>query len=46
MSPFTLRWIGAFAAAVALSASDARAQDQAGGPRPLIPSRRPRLPPA
>ncbi|MGH6917284.1 MAG: pilus assembly protein N-terminal domain-containing protein, partial [Geminicoccaceae bacterium] len=38
MSLLTLRWIGAFAAVVALSASDARAQDQAGGPRPLIPS--------
>ena len=39
MSVFPLRWIGAFAAVVALSASDARAQDQAGGPRSLIPSR-------
>src|SRR5918996_511118 len=38
MSLSTLRWIGAFAAVVALSASDARAQDQAGGPRSLIPS--------
>jgi pilus assembly protein CpaC len=38
MSLLTLRWIGAFAAVVALSAADARAQDQAGGPRPLIPS--------
>ena len=38
MSVFPLRWIGAFAAVVALSASDARAQDQAGGPRSLIPS--------
>ena len=39
MSVFPLRWIGAFAAVVALSASDARAQDPAGGPRTLIPSR-------
>jgi pilus assembly protein CpaC len=39
MSAFTLRWVGAFAAVVALSAADARAQDQAGGPRSLIPSR-------
>jgi pilus assembly protein CpaC len=39
MNPFTLRWIGAFAAVVALSSSDARAQDQAGGPRSLIPPR-------
>ena len=39
MSAFTLRWIGAFAAMVALSASDGRAQDQAGGPRSLVPSR-------
>jgi pilus assembly protein CpaC len=38
MSLSTLHWIGAFAAVVALSASDARAQDQAGGPRSLIPS--------
>jgi len=39
MSVFPLRWIGAFAAVVALSAADARAQDQAGGPRSLIPAR-------
>lgn len=39
MSLFTLRWIGVFAAVVALSAADARAQDQAGGPRPLVPAR-------
>jgi pilus assembly protein CpaC len=38
MSVFTLRSVGAFAAAVALAASDAGAQDQAGPPRPLIPS--------
>ena len=34
MSLFTLRSVGAFAAAVALAASDAGAQDQAGRPRP------------
>jgi pilus assembly protein CpaC len=39
MSPFTLRWIGTFAAVIALSAPDAAAQDQAGGPRSLIPLR-------
>ena len=38
MSVFTLRSVGAFAAAVALAASDAGAQDQAGPPRPLIQS--------
>lgn len=38
MSLFTLRWIGAVAAVVALSASDAPAQDQPGGPRSLVPS--------
>jgi pilus assembly protein CpaC len=38
MRGFTLRWIGACAAVVALSAADARAQDQAGGPRTLIPA--------
>jgi pilus assembly protein CpaC len=38
MRVFTLRWIGACAAVVALSAADARAQDQAGGPRQLIPT--------
>jgi pilus assembly protein CpaC len=36
MSLFCLRWIGALAAVVALSASEVRAQDQAGGPRPLV----------
>jgi len=39
MSLFTLRWIGTFAAVVALSASDARAQDQANQPRSLTPTR-------
>ena len=38
MSLFTLRWVGACAAVVALAASDAGAQDQAGPPRPLIQS--------
>jgi pilus assembly protein CpaC len=38
MSVFTLRSVGAFAAAVALAASDAGAQDQGGPPRPLIQS--------
>ena len=38
MSVFPLRWVGAVAAVVALSASDAPAQDQAGGPRSLVPS--------
>ena len=38
MSPFTLRWVGTFAAVVALAASDAGAQDQAAGPRSLVPS--------
>jgi pilus assembly protein CpaC len=38
MSLLTLRWIGAFAAVVALSAAEAGAQDQAGGPRSLVPS--------
>ena len=38
MSVFTLRSVGAFAAAVALAASDAGAQDQASPPRPLIPA--------
>jgi pilus assembly protein CpaC len=36
MSVFTLRSVGAFAAAVALAASDAGAQDQASPPRPLV----------
>jgi pilus assembly protein CpaC len=36
MSLFSLRGIGTLAAVVALSASDASAQDQAGGPRPLV----------
>jgi len=36
MSLFSLRGIGALAAVVALSASEVGAQDQAGGPRPLI----------
>jgi pilus assembly protein CpaC len=38
MSVFTLRSVGAFAAAVALAAPDAGAQDQAAPPRPLIQS--------
>ena len=38
MSVFTLRSVGAFAAAVALAASDAGAQDQASPPQPLIPA--------
>jgi pilus assembly protein CpaC len=38
MSVFTLRSVGALAAAVALAASDAGAQDQAGPPQPLIQS--------
>ena len=38
MSVFTLRSVGAFAAAVALAAPDAGAQDQADPPRPLIQS--------
>jgi pilus assembly protein CpaC len=36
MSLLSLRWIGALAAVVALSASEVCAQDQAGGPRPLV----------
>jgi pilus assembly protein CpaC len=38
MCLFTLRWVGVFAALVALSVSDARAQNQAGGPRSLLSS--------
>jgi pilus assembly protein CpaC len=38
MSLFSLRSIGVCAAVLALSASDAHAQSQAGQPRPLIPS--------
>jgi pilus assembly protein CpaC len=38
MSLFTLRSIGMFAAALALSASDVHAQNPAGQPRSLIPS--------
>jgi hypothetical protein len=41
MSPFNLRWIGAFAAVAALAASDAGAQDQPGQPRSLVTSRAP-----
>jgi pilus assembly protein CpaC len=38
MRPFTLRSIGVAAAVLALSASDAHGQNQAGQPRPLIAS--------